>query len=71
MAQLQRAHVILICGFNIVSSPVAVVGNALIIDDMAKQLPQNAILHLPRWYRDNRLFHRLNYPASLYSLYVW
>ena len=31
MAQLQRAHVILICGFNIVSSPVAVVGNALII----------------------------------------
>lgn len=31
MAQLQRVHVILICGFNIVSSPVAVVGNALII----------------------------------------
>ena len=23
---------------------------------MAKQLPQNAILHFPRWYRDNRLF---------------
>lgn len=40
-------------------------------NDMAKQLSQNAILHLPRWYRDNRLFHRLNYPASLYSLYVW
>ena len=31
MAQLQRVHVILICDFNIVSSPVAVVGNALII----------------------------------------